>query len=85
MGITIVLPGAMMAVFLSLLAIGATKWNYTLQPIHDIVVQTVFEVVDIDAGGNVHRVHQDQTIDYSAGTDDPLDILGYRGDRVTLR
>ena len=84
MGIPVVLPRAVVVVFLPLPTVAAVEGCQLLEPRHDVVVQTVLQVVNIARGGDVHRVDQNQTVHDAAFGDDPFDVSGDADDFIAL-
>lgn len=67
-GFAVVFPGGMVAVVL----LGGEP----LEPLLDVLDQSILKVVDIDRGRNVHRAHEDKPLLHPARTDRLLDLAG---------
>ena len=61
MSISIVLSGAVMVIFLSICR-SLIKWSNLFEPFHDIMMQSILEVVDVTRSSNVHGIDQNQAI-----------------------
>ena len=83
-GIAIVLTRSMMTVFRAGAPIYTIGRGILLQPVHDVSMKAVFKVVDIDGGGDVHGVDQNQSIGHTGFTDDALDLISDAANLVAL-
>lgn len=73
-GIAVVFSGSMMLVFIPILTVNSVKWSDLFYPLHDVVMQSMFEIVHVDRCGDVHRVDQHQTISNPALSNYAFDL-----------
>jgi hypothetical protein len=83
--ISIVFPGSVVAVFGTISAIDTIGGCILFQPIHDVGMKSVFEIIHVDGGGDVHGVDQNQAIGDTRFPNDALNLIGNAADFIALR
>ena len=83
-GIAVVLPRPMMLVFLASGTVDPVVGSHPFQPLHDVVMKTVFEVVHVNRRRDVHRVDKNQPVDNPALGYDAFNLSCDADDLVSL-